>query len=81
MQFTGHSLPVHQSMSVSWDFTLSNFIRQARHRIVSVPSGASLWNGMFSQVEGQYITTLLYMLCYDSIESKVQSQVESFQRL
>ena len=22
MQFTGHSLPVHQSMNVQWDFTL-----------------------------------------------------------
>ena len=29
MQFTGHSLPVHQSMSVSWElFTSSNFISQ-----------------------------------------------------
>ena len=28
MQFTGHSLPVHQSMTVAWDFTLS----QARLR-------------------------------------------------
>ena len=29
MQFTGHSLPVHQSMSVSWDFlTSSHFISQ-----------------------------------------------------
>ena len=25
MQFTGHSLPVHQSMSVPWDFNLSHF--------------------------------------------------------
>ena len=28
MQFRGHSLPVHQSMSVSWAFTLSHFISQ-----------------------------------------------------
>ena len=29
MQFTGHSLPVHQSMSVPWDiFSSSNFISQ-----------------------------------------------------
>ena len=33
MQFTGHSLPVHQSMSVPWDFfTLSHFVSQARLR-------------------------------------------------
>ena len=29
------------------------------HRNVSLPSGASLWNGMFGRVEGQY-TTLFY---------------------
>ena len=30
MQFTGHCLPVHQSMSVPWDFfTLSHFVSQA----------------------------------------------------
>ena len=28
MQFRGHSLPVHQSMSVSWAFTLSHLISQ-----------------------------------------------------
>ena len=32
MQFRGHSLPVHQSMSVSWAFTLSHFISQIRLR-------------------------------------------------
>ena len=32
MQFTGHSLPVHQSMAVAWDFTLSHFVSQARLR-------------------------------------------------
>ena len=32
MQFRGHSLPVHQSMSVPWDFTLSHFVSQARLR-------------------------------------------------
>ena len=29
MQFTGHSLPVHQSMTVPWDFTLSHIVTQA----------------------------------------------------
>ena len=32
MQFIGHSLPVHQSMSVSWAFTLSHFVNQIRLR-------------------------------------------------
>ena len=32
MHFTGHSLPVHQSMSVSWAFTLSHFVSQIRLR-------------------------------------------------
>ena len=64
MQFRGHSLPVHQSMSVSWAFTLSHFVSQSAdaisfhncHRNVSLPSGASLWNSMFGRVEGQYVT-------------------------
>ena len=30
MQFTGHSLPVHQSMTVHWDFNLSHIVSQAR---------------------------------------------------
>ena len=30
MQFTGHSLLVHQSMTVAWDFTLSQIVSQAR---------------------------------------------------
>ena len=32
MQFRGYSLPVHQSMSVSWAFTLSHFISQIHLR-------------------------------------------------
>ena len=65
MQFTGNSLPVHQSMSVPCDFYLVPFFSAKPayaisshncHRNVSLPSGASLWNGMFGQVEGQYTT-------------------------
>ena len=65
MQCTGHSLPVHQSMSVPWDFYLVPFfsVKPAYaifshncHRNVSLPSGASLWNGMFDRVKGQYTT-------------------------
>ena len=32
MQLRGHSLPVHQSMSVSWAFILSHFVSQIRLR-------------------------------------------------
>ena len=32
IQFTGHSLPVHQSMTVDWDFTLSHIVSQDRLR-------------------------------------------------
>ena len=32
MQFTGHSLPVHQSMTVHWDFNLSHIVSQTRLR-------------------------------------------------
>ena len=46
MQFTGHSLPVHQSMAVPWDFTLYAISSHNCRLNVSLPSGASLWNGM-----------------------------------
>ena len=57
MQFTGHSLPVHQSMSVLRDFTLSHIISQARlrHWNMQLPC---LWNGMSGRVEGQYTTNV-----------------------
>ena len=65
MQFRGHSLLVHQSMSVSWDFYLVPFhqpnlptrsLSITGHWNVPLPSGASLWNGMFGRVEGQNTT-------------------------
>ena len=65
MQFRGHSLPAHQSMSVSWDF-LPCPISSTKHVYaisshnchwnVSLPSGASPWNGKFGRVEGQNTT-------------------------
>ena len=65
MQFRGHSLPVYQSMSVSWDF-LPCPISSAKHAYaisshnchwnVSLPSCASPWNGKFGPVEGQNTT-------------------------
>ena len=71
MQFTGHSLPVHQSMSVPWDFYLVPYFNQPAYAIsshncqrnVSLPSSASLWNGMFGRIEGQYTTLLLAVYC------------------
>ena len=57
MQFTGYPLPVHQSMSVPWDFYLVPFFLAKPayaisshncHRNVSLLSGASLWNGMLA---------------------------------
>ena len=67
MQFRGHSLPVYQSMSVPWDF-LPCPISSAKHAYaisshnchwnVSLPSGASLWNGKFGRVEGQNTTII-----------------------
>ena len=32
LQVTDHSLPVHQSMTVAWDFSLSHIVSQARLR-------------------------------------------------
>ena len=71
MQFSGHSLPVHQSMSVPWDF-LPCPISLAKHAYaisshnchwnVSLPSGASPWNGKFGRVEGQNTTTTHFMI-------------------
>ena len=67
IQFRGHSLPVHQSMSVSWDFYLVPFhqpnpptrsLSITGHWNMSLPSGASLWNGMFGRVEGQNTTRI-----------------------
>ena len=60
MQFTGHSLLVHQSMSVPWDFN------PVPHCQPSSPTPmeyalSRLWNGMSGGVEGQY-TTLTWVL-------------------
>ena len=57
MQFTGHSLPVLQSMSVPWDFN------PVPHCQPSSPTPIEyalprLWNGMSGGVEGQYTTKL-----------------------
>ena len=58
MQFTGHSLPVHQSMTVPRDFTLSHIVSQARLRQWNMQL-LCLWNVMSGRVEGQYTTQCL----------------------
>ena len=55
MQFTGHSLPVHQSMTVPQDFALSHIVSQARLRQWNMQL-PRLWNGMSGRVKGQYTT-------------------------
>ena len=65
MQLRGLSLSVYQSMSVSWDFYLFPFhqpntparsLSITGHWNVSLPSCASVWNGMFGRVESQNTT-------------------------
>ena len=73
MQFRGHSLPVYQSMNVPWDF-LPCPISLAKHAYaisshnchwnVSLPSGASPWNGNFGRVEGQNTTLVVAHAVY-----------------
>ena len=55
MQFTGHSLLVHQSVTVPQYFSLSPIISQARPRQWNMQL-LRLWNGMFGGVGGQYTT-------------------------
>ena len=68
MQFTDHSLPVHQSMSVPLEFYLVPFhqpnpptwsLSITGHWNVSLLSSASLWNGMFARAEGQNTTLIV----------------------
>ena len=55
MQFTGHSLPVHPSMTVPQDFTLYHIVSQTHPRQCNMQL-PRLWNGIFGWVEGQYTT-------------------------
>ena len=52
MQFTGDSLPVHQSMTVLWDFTSSHIACQCQWNMQLL----HLWNSMSGRVDGQYTT-------------------------
>ena len=55
MQFTGHSLPVHQFVTYRGTLTLSHIVSQARPRQWNMHFHR-LRNGMFGPVEGQYTT-------------------------
>ena len=52
MQFTGHSLPVHQFVTVLWDFNPVPYSRPRQWNM----HFRRLWNGMFGGVGGQYTT-------------------------
>ena len=79
MQFRGYSLPVHQSMSVPWEFLACPILLAKStyaisphkcHRNVSLPSSASLWNGKFGRVEGQN-TTIIPAHCHKHFQLKL----------
>ena len=72
MQFTGHSLSVHQSMSVPWEiFSSSHFISQfppTRFPLLTAIgmchflSGASPWMAFWAGSKGQNITIIIIIL-------------------
>ena len=55
MQFIGHSLPVHQSVNVPWDFNPIPYCQPISPTPMEYPL-RRLWNGMFGGVGGQYTT-------------------------
>ena len=55
MQFTGHSLPVHQFVTVPWDFNPVPFVSQA-HSCQWNMQLPRLWNGVLSWIGGQHTT-------------------------
>ena len=63
MQFIGHSLPVHQSMSVPWEFffTLSHFVSQFPPTPLECATSfrCITLNGIFGRVEAQNTTVVL----------------------
>ena len=89
MQFRGHSLPVHQSMSVSWALLCPISSAKSAYAIsfdywpwnVSLPSGASLRNGMIDRVECQYTTVLLLEESIPPVSLKVSMSLRSRERL
>ena len=53
MQFTGNSLPVHQFVTVPWDFNPVPYCQPSSPMPMEYAL-LRLWNGMFGRVEGQY---------------------------
>ena len=60
MHFTGHSLSVHQFVTLRGILTLSHIVSQARLRQWNMQL-TRLWNGMFGRVGGQYTINTLPM--------------------
>ena len=62
MQFTGHSLPVHQFVTVPWDFKPVPYCQlSSPTRSLPITGHRNMhfhrpWNGMFGRVGGQYNT-------------------------
>ena len=84
MQFTGHSLPVRQSMSVPWEFSacpilLANF--RPRDFLSKLPLECVTsfqcitLNGILGRVEGQNITGVLQILQTPEHEPQHQIQI------
>ena len=68
MQFTGHSLLVHQFVTVPWDFNLVPYCQPSSPPPMEYATHR-LWNGMFGRVRGQYTTRgleRLPLLCISS---------------
>ena len=89
IQFTGHCLPVHQSMSVPWEFffylvpfhqpiSAHAISSHNCHQNVSPPSGVSPWNGIFGRVKGQN-TTIEKQITRGWIEQPLSFYVLSWQ--
>ena len=56
MQFTGHPLPVHQFVTVPWDFNPVPYCQLSSPTPVEICNFRRLWNGIFGRVGGQYTT-------------------------
>ena len=88
MQFTGHSLPVRQSMRVSWDFLacpilLANF--RPRDFLSKLPLKCVTsfqcitLNSILGRVEGQNITYCLHLCCYfHNVSADISSGLLSY---
>ena len=61
MQFTGFSLPVHQFVTVLWDFNPAPYCQSSSPTPMEYALPL-LWNGMFGGVRGQYTTIMITII-------------------